>query len=58
MDMMREMHREFTVDADVDFARSIVKHHEGGIAKCCSSKARTLSTQDGEEAPQKQSQNR
>lgn len=32
MDMMRGMHMEFTGDADVDFARSMVKHHEGGIA--------------------------
>jgi len=32
MDMMKTMNMEFTGDADADFARSMMKHHEGGIA--------------------------
>lgn len=32
MDMMKNMNMEFTGNADVDFARSMIKHHEGGIA--------------------------
>ena len=31
MDMMKNMNMEFTGDADVDFAKSMIKHHEGGI---------------------------
>lgn len=31
MDMMKNMNMEFTGNADVDFARSMVKHHEGAI---------------------------
>src|SRR5581483_3318259 len=31
MNMMRDMNMEFTGDADVDFAKSMIKHHEGGI---------------------------
>jgi uncharacterized protein (DUF305 family) len=31
MDMMKDMNMEFTGNADVDFARSMVKHHEGAI---------------------------
>jgi uncharacterized protein (DUF305 family) len=32
MDMMKNMNMEFTGNADVDFARSMTKHHEGGLA--------------------------
>ena len=32
MDMMKNMNMEFTGNADVDFARSMAKHHEGGVA--------------------------
>ena len=31
MNMMRDMNMEFTGNADVDFAKSMIKHHEGGI---------------------------
>lgn len=31
MDMMKHMNMEFTGNADVDFVRSMVKHHEGAI---------------------------
>lgn len=31
MNMMKGMHMEFTGNADVDFAKSMMKHHEGGI---------------------------
>ena len=31
MNMMKDMHMEFTGNADVDFAKSMIKHHEGGI---------------------------
>jgi uncharacterized protein (DUF305 family) len=31
MNMMRDMNVEFTGNADVDFAKSMIKHHEGGI---------------------------
>lgn len=31
MNMMKEMHMEFTGNADVDFAKSMMRHHEGGI---------------------------
>jgi uncharacterized protein (DUF305 family) len=30
MDMMHSMHMEFTGNPDVDFARSMMKHHEAG----------------------------
>ena len=32
MDMMKNMNMEFTGDPDADFARSMIEHHEGGIA--------------------------
>lgn len=32
MDMMKNMNVAFTGNADVDFARSMAKHHESGIA--------------------------
>ena len=32
MDMMKDMNMEFTGNADVDFSRSMIKHHEGAIA--------------------------
>lgn len=32
MDMMQNMHMEFSGNADADFARSMIKHHQGGIA--------------------------
>lgn len=32
MDMMGNMNMEFTGNTDADFARSMIKHHEGGIA--------------------------
>jgi len=32
MDMMKDMPMEFTGNPDVDFASSMIKHHEGGIA--------------------------
>lgn len=31
MDMMQNMNMEFTGNPDADFARSMVKHHEGAI---------------------------
>ena len=31
MNMMKDMNMEFTGNADVDFAKSMIKHHEGGI---------------------------
>ena len=31
MNMMKDMHMEFTGDADKDFAASMIKHHQGGI---------------------------
>ncbi len=31
IDMMKHMNMEFTGNADVDFVRSMVKHHEGAI---------------------------
>jgi uncharacterized protein (DUF305 family) len=31
MDMMKDMNMEFTGNPDVDFAKSMIKHHEGGI---------------------------
>lgn len=32
MDMMQNMNTSFTGNPDADFARSMIKHHEGGIA--------------------------
>lgn len=32
MDMMKNMNMEFTGNPDADFARSMIKHHEGAIA--------------------------
>jgi uncharacterized protein (DUF305 family) len=31
MDMMKNMNMEFTGDADVDFSRSMIPHHQGAI---------------------------
>ena len=31
MDMMKNMNMEFNGDADVDFARSMIPHHQGAI---------------------------
>jgi uncharacterized protein (DUF305 family) len=31
MQMMQNMNMEFSENADIDFARSMIKHHEGGI---------------------------
>ena len=31
MNMMKDMNMEFTGNADIDFAKSMIKHHEGGI---------------------------
>lgn len=31
MNMMKDMNMEFTGNPDVDFAKSMIKHHEGGI---------------------------
>jgi uncharacterized protein (DUF305 family) len=31
MNMMHNMHMQFSGNADADFAQSMVKHHEGGI---------------------------
>ena len=31
MKMMKDMHMDFSGNADVDFAKSMMKHHEGGI---------------------------